>query len=51
MQQLIKNFFNGQEPNRGIFPVEAVAYGAAVQAGTLNGEGKLDMLLLVPLLV
>lgn len=27
-----------QEPNRGINPDEAVAYGAAVQAGVLSGE-------------
>ena len=30
IQQLIKDFFNGKEPNRGINPDEAVAYGAAV---------------------
>ena len=30
VQQLIKEFFNGKEPNRGINPDEAVAYGAAV---------------------
>merc|ERR1711879_400249 len=29
VQQLIKDFFNGKEPNRGINPDEAVAYGAA----------------------
>jgi hypothetical protein len=33
VQQLVKDFFNGKEPNRGINPDEAVAYGAAVQAG------------------
>uniref|UniRef100_A0A915MKY6 Heat shock protein 70 n=2 Tax=Meloidogyne javanica TaxID=6303 RepID=A0A915MKY6_MELJA len=27
------DFFNGKEPSRGINPDEAVAYGAAVQAG------------------
>lgn len=31
IQQLIKEFFNGKEPNRGINPDEAVAFGAAVQ--------------------
>ena len=38
VQQLVKDFFNGKEPTRGINPDEAVAYGAAVQAGVLSGE-------------
>jgi heat shock protein 5 len=38
VQQLVKEFFNGKEPSRGINPDEAVAYGAAVQAGVLSGE-------------
>ena len=46
VQQLIKDFFNGKEPNRGVNPDEAVAYGAAVQAGILSGEGGDDMVLL-----
>merc|ERR1712151_898745 len=46
VQQLIKDFFNGKEPNRGINPDEAVAYGAAVQAGILSGEGGQELLLL-----
>eukprot|EP00451_Oxyrrhis_marina_P053231 CAMPEP_0204506168 /NCGR_PEP_ID=MMETSP0471-20130131/109107_1 /ASSEMBLY_ACC=CAM_ASM_000602 /TAXON_ID=2969 /ORGANISM="Oxyrrhis marina" /LENGTH=625 /DNA_ID=CAMNT_0051511159 /DNA_START=47 /DNA_END=1925 /DNA_ORIENTATION=+ len=46
VQQLIKDFFNGKEPSRGINPDEAVAYGAAVQAGILSGEGGSDLLLL-----
>merc|ERR1711979_26971 len=29
---------NGKEPSKGINPDEAVAYGAAVQAGVLSGE-------------
>lgn len=37
VQQLIKNFFN-KEPNRGVNPDEAVAFGAAVQAGILKGD-------------
>merc|ERR1712100_395410 len=46
VQALIKDFFNGKEPNKGINPDEAVAYGAAVQAGILSGEGGSDLLLL-----
>uniref|UniRef100_A0A3Q3H413 78 kDa glucose-regulated protein n=1 Tax=Labrus bergylta TaxID=56723 RepID=A0A3Q3H413_9LABR len=38
IQQLVKEFFNGKEPCRGINPDEAVAYGAAVQAGVLSGD-------------
>ena len=38
VQQLVKEFFNGKEPSRGINPDEAVAYGAAVQGGVLGGE-------------
>jgi len=38
IQQLIKDYFNGKEPNRGINPDEAVAYGAAVQGAILGGE-------------
>merc|ERR1711906_55755 len=35
---LLKDFFNGKEPSKGINPDEAVAYGAAVQGGILSGE-------------
>merc|ERR1740115_260101 len=38
VQQLLKDFFNGKEPNKGINPDEAVAYGAAVQGGILSDE-------------
>jgi hypothetical protein len=38
VQQLIKDYFNGKEPNKGVNPDEAVAYGAAVQGGILSGE-------------
>merc|ERR1712179_734393 len=38
VQSLVKEFFNGKEPSKGINPDEAVAYGAAGQAGVLSGE-------------
>merc|ERR1712117_896985 len=49
IQKLIKDFFNGKEPNRGINPDEAVAYGATVQGGILSPEKneKLNDLLLL----
>ncbi|CAD2218942.1 heat shock 70kDa protein 5 [Angomonas deanei] len=40
VQQLIKDFFGGKEPNKGINPDEAVAYGAAVQAAVMTGESE-----------
>lgn len=40
VQELLKDFFDGKEPNKGINPDEAVAYGAAVQGGILGGEGE-----------
>lgn len=49
VQQLLSNFFNGKELCRSINPDEAVAYGAAVQAGILtevSNERTKDLLLL-----
>ena len=37
IQELLSDFFNGQECNRTINPDDAVAYGATVQAAVLNG--------------
>lgn len=42
VQELLKEYFDGKEPNKGINPDEAVAYGAAVQGGILGGEGEYD---------
>merc|ERR1712195_300268 len=52
VQQLIKDFFNGKEPNKGINPDEAVAYGAAVQGDVLCGgetSGGIVIIDLTPL--
>jgi len=38
VQQLLKDFFGGKEPSKGVNPDEAVAYGAAVQGGILSGD-------------
>ena len=47
VQQLLTEYFNGKEPNKGINPDEAVAYGAAVQGGVLSdAEEMRDLLLL-----
>merc|ERR1711906_48988 len=39
VQSLLREYFDGKEPNKGVNPDEAVAYGAAVQGGILSGEG------------
>lgn len=38
VRELLKEFFDGKEPNSSINPDEAVAYGAAVQSGILTGD-------------
>jgi molecular chaperone DnaK len=45
VQQAIKTYFNGRTPDKSVNPDEAVALGAAIQAGVLGGEVK-DLLLL-----
>ncbi|MBL6986666.1 MAG: molecular chaperone DnaK [Methylobacter sp.] len=44
VQEMVKNIF-GKEPRKDVNPDEAVALGAAIQAGVLGGEVK-DVLLL-----
>ncbi|PRP73956.1 78 kDa glucose-regulated protein [Planoprotostelium fungivorum] len=38
VQQLLKEFFNGKELNKGIDPDEAVAHGAAIQGWVLSQQ-------------
>jgi molecular chaperone DnaK len=45
VKEAISRFFDGKKPDHSVNPDEAVAIGAAVQAGILGGEVK-DLLLL-----
>jgi len=45
VQEAISSYFSGKTPDRSVNPDEAVALGAAIQAGVLGGEVK-DLLLL-----
>jgi len=47
IQQLLKDFFNGKEPNKGINPDEAVACGAAIQGAILSGDPETEQLVLI----
>ena len=49
IQNMLKEYFYKKEPNKGINPDEAVAYGATVQAAILSGiqNSKLDSTILL----
>ena len=47
VQQLLRDFFDGKEPSRGINPDEAVAFGAAVQAGIISGADNTEEIILL----
>jgi heat shock protein 5 len=47
VQELLEKFFDGKKATKGINPDEAVAYGAAVQAGVLSGEEGVDGIVLL----
>merc|ERR1719231_1687279 len=49
VQSLLKDYFGGKEPSKGVNPDEAVAFGPAVQGGILSGDDSgatSDLLLL-----
>lgn len=49
VQELISDYFNKKKPSQGINPDEAVAHGAAVQAGILMGKVEAVLLDVAPL--
>ena len=46
IQQMLSDFFDGKELSKAINPDEAVAYGAAIQGGVLNGMDELKGVIL-----
>ena len=46
VQVLVKELFQGKEPNKSVNPDEVVAVGAAIQAAVLEGEMGQEMVLL-----
>ena len=47
VQESLKEFFQGKDPDRSINPDEAVSLGAAIQGGVLTKEEEVDDLLLL----
>jgi molecular chaperone DnaK (HSP70) len=47
VQELVRQMFKNKEPVKGINPDEAVAYGAAVQAGIIGGESQTKGIILL----
>ncbi|KAK1696793.1 hypothetical protein QYE76_013490 [Lolium multiflorum] len=43
VQQLVKNYFDGKEPHRGIHPDEAMAFGAAAHGSYLAGHDRYSL--------
>jgi len=42
--KMLKEYFNGRDPNKSINPDEAVAYGAAIQAAIISSDSNNDKL-------
>jgi endoplasmic reticulum chaperone BiP len=47
VQSMIEEYFGGKKASKGINPDEAVAYGAAVQAGIMSGEEGTEEIVLM----
>lgn len=47
VRNILKEYFEGKEPNASINPDEAVAYGAAVQGAVLCNDSTLDTQILL----